>query len=63
LDFLGHERCEHPATPVPNSWRILGVGVFNGGGNAALLWRDNNGYLSIWFMNVLWRALDFLRTS
>jgi hypothetical protein len=33
------------------SWSIIGVGDFNGDGNADLLWRNTNGTLSEWLMH------------
>ena len=33
------------------SWGIIGVGDFNGDGNADLLWRNTNGTVSEWLMH------------
>jgi uncharacterized protein YkwD len=42
------------ATPYPsvdNSWKIAGTGDFNGDNKADILWRNDNGSVSIWEMN------------
>jgi FG-GAP-like repeat/Transposase, Mutator family len=36
---------------VPQSWSVAQTGDFNGDGNADILWRNDNGDTSIWFMN------------
>ena len=35
---------------VPTNWQIVGQRDFNGDGKADLLWRDNLGNTSIWFL-------------
>jgi FG-GAP-like repeat len=37
----------HPST----TWSVVGVGDFNGDGNADILWRNNSGDLYIWLMS------------
>jgi hypothetical protein len=36
---------------VPTTWSVALVGDYNGDGMSDLLWRDNSGNTSIWFMN------------
>ena len=36
---------------VPTTWSIVQTGDYNGDGTSDLLWRDNLGNTSIWFMN------------
>jgi hypothetical protein len=36
---------------VSNSWHIDGTGDFNGDGKSDILWRNDNGQVSIWMMN------------
>jgi FG-GAP repeat len=33
---------------VPHSWHAMGTGDFDGNGRADILWRNDNGALSIW---------------
>jgi len=33
---------------VPASWHIAGTGDFDGNGHADILWRNDNGAVSIW---------------
>ncbi|MBY0393323.1 MAG: VCBS repeat-containing protein [Novosphingobium sp.] len=33
---------------VPNEWKIVGTGDFNGDGRADIAWRNDNGQLSEW---------------
>jgi hypothetical protein len=34
-----------------SGWSVIGTGDYNGDGMSDLLWRDNAGNTSIWFMN------------
>jgi hypothetical protein len=36
---------------IPISWSIVQTGDYNGDGMSDLLWRDNLGNTSIWYMN------------
>src|SRR5262249_42569788 len=36
---------------VSVDWRIAGVGDLDGDGKADIIWRNNNGAVSIWLMN------------
>ena len=36
---------------IDNNWTVAGVGDFDGGGTADILWRHMDGTLAIWFMN------------
>jgi hypothetical protein len=36
---------------IDTNWMVIGTGDFNGDGNADILWRDNLGNTSIWFMS------------
>jgi hypothetical protein len=36
---------------VDNSWHIDGIGDFNGDGKSDILWRNDDGRVSIWMMN------------
>jgi hypothetical protein len=36
---------------VPLAWSIVETGDYNGDGRSDLLWRDNLGNTSMWFMN------------
>ena len=38
----------HGANPVDSSWRIVGIGDFDGDGNDDLLWRHSSGALAEW---------------
>jgi hypothetical protein len=41
-------------SPAPDStWRVAGVGDFNGDGKADILWRNASGQIYIWYMNGL----------
>ena len=33
------------------SWNVAGVGDFNGGGDADILWRNSDGSLAMWLMD------------
>jgi hypothetical protein len=36
---------------VPLNWKVVGIGDFNGDGRSDILWRDDQGNTSIWYMN------------
>jgi hypothetical protein len=36
---------------VPTTWSIVQTGDYNGDGMSDLVWRDNLGNTSVWFMN------------
>jgi hypothetical protein len=36
---------------IPTTFSIVQIGDYNGDGKSDLLWRDNLGNTSIWFMN------------
>ena len=38
-------------TRIPNDWRIVGTGDFNGDGRSDILWRNSDGTLSDWLGN------------
>ena len=37
-----------PSRSAPTSWKVAGVGDFNGDGRDDILWRNDNGQLSNW---------------
>jgi FG-GAP-like repeat len=41
----------NPYPVVDNSWKITGIGDFNGDTKSDILWRNDNGSVDIWLMN------------
>jgi hypothetical protein len=41
----------NPAFAIPIEWKISGTGDFNGDGMSDILWRRDNGEVSVWLMN------------
>jgi FG-GAP repeat len=44
-------RKTHQRPHIPAPWFVAGTGDFNGDGKSDILWRDDSGNTSMWFMN------------
>lgn len=49
--IASHGAVAPGVTPYPTSWKLLGLGDFNGDGKADILWLEPSGTLWIWLMN------------